>query len=287
MSDSKRFVFLGGDLRQCFMARKLVEKNYLIATYGLDIDGQYDLIYRASSLKSALNFGNIIVCPVPVSHDHVMITSEVKLDDLTIDNLISNLNENHTLFGGVIFNELKTACDNKHIPYYDLMKMEPISIKNAIATAEGTIVEAITQSTINLHGSSCLVLGYGRCAKVLAEKLKGLNAYVTVCTRNEEALAYADSFGLQTVQLDALSNSLLNYDFIFNTIPYKVLDESIIKQLKKSTIIIDIASKPGGTDFDACKEYGISASLCLGLPGKYAPEASADILNNIILSQNI
>ncbi|NLZ73801.1 MAG: dipicolinate synthase subunit DpsA, partial [Bacteroidales bacterium] len=59
MKENNRIVFLGGDLRQCYMVRKLVAKGYLIATYGLEIEGQYDLIYRASSLKSALNFGNI------------------------------------------------------------------------------------------------------------------------------------------------------------------------------------------------------------------------------------
>ena len=284
MKENNRIVFLGGDLRQCYMVRKLVAKGYLVATYGLEIEGQYDLIYRASSLKSALNFGNIIVCPVPVSHDKVMITSEQKLEDLSVENLINNLNSNHVFFGGVVLPNIQEACNSKQIPWYDLMQMEPVSIKNAIATAEGTIVEAIRQSTINLHGSSCLVLGYGRCAKILADKLKGLQANVTICARSEEALAYADALGFQTLPLKKLSGSINEYSFLFNTIPNMVIDEPLIKQLNKEVIIIDIASKPGGTDFEACEKYGIRASLSLGLPGKYAPETSADILNNVILS---
>ncbi|WP_310604367.1 dipicolinate synthase subunit DpsA [Anaerosporobacter sp.] len=284
MKENNRIVFLGGDLRQCYMVRKLVAQGYLVATYGLEIEGQYDLIYRASSLKSALNFGNIIVCPVPISHDKVMITCEQKLEDLTVENLLNNLNENHILFGGVVYSAIQEACNSKQVPWHDFMQMESVSIKNAIATAEGTIVEAIRQSKINLHGSSCLILGYGRCAKVLADKLKGLQANVTICARSEEALAYADALGFQTLPLKELSQSITKYSFLFNTIPYMVLDEPLIKQLNKEVIIIDIASKPGGTDFEACKEYGIRASLCLGLPGKYAPETSADILNNVILS---
>jgi dipicolinate synthase subunit A len=54
------------------------------------------------------------------------------------------------------------------------MKDEKIVILNAIATAEGTIMEAIRSSDQNLHGSNCIELGYGRCAKVLAQKLKAL-----------------------------------------------------------------------------------------------------------------
>jgi dipicolinate synthase subunit A len=287
MNENNRIVFLGGDLRQCYMVRKLVAKGYLVATYGLEIEGQYDLIYRASSLKSALNFGNIIVCPVPVSHDKVVITSEQKLEDLTVENLINNLNSNHVFFGGVVLPKIQEACISKQIPWFDFMQMEPVSIKNAIATAEGTIVEAIRQSTINLHGSSCLVLGYGRCAKILADKLKGLQANVDICARSNEALAYADALGFHTLSLDKLSGSIKDYSFIFNTIPYMILDETLIRQLNKEVVLIDIASKPGGTDFEACKKYDIRASLCLGLPGKYAPETSADILNNVILSHNL
>ncbi|WP_167959003.1 dipicolinate synthase subunit DpsA [Anaerosporobacter faecicola] len=284
MKETQRIVFLGGDLRQSYMVQKLVANGYLVATYGLDIEEQYDLIYRASSLKSALNFGNIIVCPVPISHDKEHITSEQDYADLTVANLIKNLNSNHIFFGGVVLPCIREACKEKNIPCYDLMDLETVSIKNAIATAEGTIAEAIRQSTVNLHGSSCLVLGYGRCAKVLADKLKGLHAHTTVCARSEESLAYADSLGFQTLPLKDLSSSIHSYTFIFNTIPEQILKEPLIKLLNKNTIIIDIASKPGGTNFDACKQYGIRASLCLGLPGKYAPETSADILNSIVLS---
>lgn len=284
MKETQRIVFLGGDLRQSYMVQKLVANGYLVATYGLDIEGQHDLIYRASSLKSALNFGNIIVCPVPISHDKVHITSEQDYQDLTVANLIQNLGPNHIFFGGVVLPCIRDICEEKNIPCYDLMDVETVSIKNAIATAEGTIAEAICQSTVNLHGSNCLVLGYGRCAKILADKLKGLHAPTTICARSVEALAYADSLGFQTLPLRELSESIHTYSFIFNTIPEQILDESMIKLLKKNTLIIDIASKPGGTDFDACKRYGIHASLCLRLPGKYAPETSADILNSIILS---
>ena len=43
-------------------------------------------------------------------------------------------------------------------------------------------------------------------------------------------------------------------------------------------MILDMASAPGGVDYEACKELGISAALLPGLPGKYAPASSAEIL---------
>lgn len=46
--------------------------------------------------------------------------------------------------------------------------------------------------------------------------------------------------------------------------------------------ILDIASKPGGTDFACARECGIRADLALGLPGKYAPKESAYILDRAV-----
>ena len=46
----------------------------------------------------------------------------------------------------------------------------------------------------------------------------------------------------------------------------------------EDVVIIDIASAPGGIDYEYALNHGINAKLCLGLPGKVAPRASADIL---------
>ena len=60
--------------------------------------------------------------------------------------------------------------------------------------------------------------------------------------------------------------------------PAPVVTRVIIKELPRDAYILDIASKPGGTDFACAKEFGIRADLVLGIPGKYAPKESAYIL---------
>ena len=45
--------------------------------------------------------------------------------------------------------------------------------------------------------------------------------------------------------------------------------------MKKSCCIIDLASKPGGVDFDSARKHEIKADLALGLPGKVAPKSAA------------
>ena len=65
---------------------------------------------------------------------------------------------------------------------------------------------------------------------------------------------------------------------LVNTVPAPVVTRVIIKELPRDAYILDIASKPGGTDFACAKEFGIRADLVLGIPGKYAPKESAYIL---------
>jgi dipicolinate synthase subunit A len=54
-------------------------------------------------------------------------------------------------------------------------------------------------------------------------------------------------------------------------------------------VVIDIASAPGGVDFEAAKQLGIAAKLCPGLPGKYSPrsagEAAAQVARIILEEQ--
>lgn len=69
-----------------------------------------------------------------------------------------------------------------------------------------------------------------------------------------------------------------NYDIIFNTIPTKILDEKRLNLLNKKTLIIDLASKPGGIDFEAAKNLEIKTIWALALPGKVAPETSAEYI---------
>lgn len=268
----------GGDRRQMYMAEAFLQKGYRVAIYSLDGTIQHKKCNQMSTLSELFEKCKVLIGPIPVSRDQVTITSKIINTDLTIAHVAYLLTQEHTFIGGAIPSPITELCDNKQIPYYDLMKNEKITILNAIATAEGTIMETIASSGRNLHGSNCLVLGYGRCAKVLAAKLKALDAYVTVAARSKDALAYAEAAGLLTVYLPDIKCILPSYHYIFNTIPSLVLDKDALELVDKDVTIIDIASAPGGVDYEYAKQQNINARLCLGLPAKVAPKTSADIL---------
>lgn len=281
MSTNPNIGIFGGDKRQVYIAKALISQGYIVYTYQIPESIQSEKCTEVHSLSEIFNKCEILIGPTPLIKN--VVTAASKSDSESIgSNFADILKKNHFLIGGMIPLDLTEFCTNKKIPYYDLMKNEKIAILNAIATAEGTIMEAIQVSEINLHNSNCLVLGYGRCAKVLAEKLGGIGAKVAVAARSEEALAYAEASGLQSVCLSDIKDILSNYDFIFNTIPSLILDKSCLDVVKQDVVIIDIASSPGGVDYDYANKRKLNAKLCLGLPGKVAPKTSANILVNEI-----
>ena len=66
-------------------------------------------------------------------------------------------------------------------------------------------------------------------------------------------LAMIEGHGYEPLPLDNLKDHIHEFDIIFNTIPSLILDDEILAKVKKDALIIDLASKPGGIDFDAAK----------------------------------
>ena len=55
-----------------------------------------------------------------------------------------------------------------------------------------------------------------------------------------------------------------------------------LKLLKRDSLIIDIASNPGGVDRNAAKEIGIKLIWALSLPGRVAPITSAEFIKETL-----
>ena len=277
MSHSMNIGIFGGDLRQVFMAESFLNMGYHVYLYKTLEPLAHENCTILQDPQELFHQCRVLIGPIPLTKDLVSITASHQLD-LNTKNITHQLTKNHVLIGGIIPTQITQACTEKGVLYFDLMKDESIAILNAIATAEGTLMEAIRNSEINLHGSTALVLGYGRCAKILASKLKGLDANVIVAARSEEALAYAQAAGLRTVSIANMSHILSACDFIFNTIPALILTEACLCHVTPEATIIDIASAPGGVDYEYAMKHNLNAKLCLGLPGKVSPKTSADIL---------
>ncbi len=276
---------IGGDKRTSCMATVFAKQGYHVICFGTAQIPAHDKIYNANSLKEAIENATIIVGGIPFEKKgHLYL--EAHLPEITLTELQRLLRKHQKIFGGVIPEDFRRLCEEREIGCYDFMKDEPITIFNAIATAEGAILEALINKDTQLHQSKTLVLGFGRCGKVLAHKLKGLSALVTVCSSQSKELAMAASLGFDTLPLSQLRKEINHYEYLFNTIPATVLTKPRLENVSKEAIIIDIASNQIGLDYEAAKALNLNIHFCPGLPGKYAALTCAQRLAKYVINKS-
>ena len=131
-----------------------------------------------------------------------------------------------------------------------------------------------------------LVIGYGRIGTVLSAMLRGMGAVVTMVVNSGRAAALAKSCGHKVARHEDIDMQLKEADVIFNTVPKVLLDKRNMKHIRKSTLIIDLASPPYGVDVNDARDFGLKVLFTTSLPGKIAPVTTAtyilDTINHII-----
>lgn len=144
---------------------------------------------------------------------------------------------------------------------------------------------AMEELATTIFGLNVLVIGYGRIAKVLARTFASLGANVTVSARKFSDLAWIEVGGYRPAHTGALEEVIGDSQLIVNTVPAAVLNEELLGRVRKGCLLIDLASKPGGIDFNTANKLGLKAIWALSLPGKVAPISAGRIIYDTI--QNI
>lgn len=152
---------------------------------------------------------------------------------------------------------------------------------NAVPTAEGAIARASRLAGRTVWRSAALVVGGGRCARALAARLVALGAAVACAARDPAERAAAQGVGAEASGLEGLPELARGRDFVFNTVPARVVGRPVLSALPGHAVVVDLASAPGGTDFEAARRLGLRACLLPGLPGRLYPATAGRILAEV------
>ncbi len=267
---------IGGDLRFVRLCKILIENHFDVWAYGIEHPDIPEQVHQVTALES-LKHCSYIVGPIPFTRDGKHLFTPLSNTHISIE-LFMETFRNCFLCLSVLNPALIALLTAHHMAYVDLMALDEVAILNAIPTAEGAIQYAMANSEITLNDSNCLILGFGRCGKILAHKLQGIGAHVFVEARKTKDLAYISTYDYIPIPLTELTKQLGKFDFIFNTIPVQILDQEAIDCMDKNTVYIELASSPGGIDSAYCKQSGILHVPAPSLPGKVAPTTAAQIL---------
>lgn len=238
----------------------------------------WKLKYNEEEARKLLGSCDWLVLPTPVAK----LDKHAKASEMLKEELIKNKAVIRTVFGGAFTDAWKEYLEQAGIAYVDLMENEKAAMKNARVTAEATIGEILKYSDYSILNQKIIVTGYGRCGREVANLLKAMGAKVTVLARSAAVRKLAQAEGHVAVDFSYGPEEVYGARTIVNTVPATVLKEPMIREMHPDTVILDIASRPGGADLAAAETHGIQVIPALGLPGIYTTKSSAKILAEAI-----
>lgn len=281
MAEINRFAVIGGDLRQAYLAQSIAQDGYFVYAAALD-EYSFSAIVRKTDLRRAVEQSTHIILPLPVTRDGLTVFAPYAAESLPMDDFLAEQLQGKPVFCGQA-QKLPHGGLWDALEIHDYFDREDLAVRNAIPTAEGAIQIAMQEFPATIHGSRCLVAGYGRIGRVLARILHAMGAKVSVSARRPEQLAWIESEGMRPVRTELIRESG-QYDIIFNTIPSLVFDARTLAAAAPSALFIELASLPYGIDLEAAERLNIPVMLAQSLPGKVAPQTAGIIIKQAIYS---
>lgn len=242
MEGRKQFAVIGGDARQAAAGRALARAGYTVCG------------------AEQVALADYILLPLPLDETRTPLAE-----------LLRAAKPGALALGGRLSAQAKQIAQEAGVELVDYFAREELTIWNAIPTAEGCLAILLRQRKRTLWGSGVLVTGFGPVGQALG-------ADVTIAARRPAQRALAESLGLRSVPLAALAGVAPAFDTVVNTIPAVVLTEPVLAALRSGSLIVDLASRPGGTDFAAARRLGLTALHALSLPAACAPETAGEFV---------
>ncbi|ALC90966.1 dipicolinate synthase subunit A [Bacillus sp. FJAT-18017] len=284
MLTGMQIAIIGGDARQLEIIRKLTELDAKLLLVGFEqLDHAFTGAQKEKIGEADFSAVDALILPVSgTSMDGQVETIFSNEQVVLTEEILAKTPETCTIYSGITNGYLTGIIKKAKRRLVLLFERDDVAIYNSIPTVEGTIMMAIQHTDFTIHGSNVVVLGFGRTGMSVARTFHVLGAKVKTGARKSEHLARITEMGLIPFHLSEIEKEIRDADIVINTIPHQIVSASVISKMASHTLIIDLASKPGGTDFRYAEKRGIKAMLAPGLPGIVAPKTAGQILANVL-----
>lgn len=257
----KKITVIGGDKRLISVKETLENEGYIVDTLGLNPDDNGDI-----------TTSKVIILPVPTTKDSINVFAPLTSRIIPLELISKNTTDQLILSCNYLFKNKKCV---------DYGSLDSYALLNAVPTAEGAIKIAIENTDFTLWKSRCLVIGYGRVGKVLANRLKALGCDVTITARRPSDLSLSETLGFSYINTENLNHTPISFDIIFNTVDVKVVEDEKINDID-CKLLVDLSTH-GGLNLSKAEEKGIKTIKAAGLPAKVAPKTAAEILSKTVI----
>lgn len=272
------FGVIGGDERMKYLAQSIAADGYPVCVCGLEKLGTCRGAAECDLPQLAAK-SSVILLPLPATKDGLFLNAPYAENEIRLDDDFARFFMHKTVCGGMLQRLTVSSSLWREIEPEDYYRREELAVGNAIPTAEGAVGIAIREYPGTINGAKCLITGFGRIGKNLAIILRGMGAEVFCAARKKADLMQMRAFGVQPLTYREISR---RFDLIFNTVPAKVLTSPVLMQQTRDTLIIELASAPGGTDLKRAEELHLHVIDAPSLPGRVAPKTAAEYIKEAV-----
>ena len=272
------FGVIGGDERMKYLAQSIAADGYPVCVCGLEKLGTCRGAAECDLPQLAAK-SSVILLPLPATKDGLFLNAPYAENEIRLDDDFARLFMHKTVCGGMLQRLTASSSLWREIEPEDYYRREELAVGNAIPTAEGAVGIAIREYPGTINGAKCLITGFGRIGKNLAIILRGMGAEVFCAARKKADLMQMRAFGVQPLTYREISR---RFDLIFNTVPAKVLTSPVLMQQTRDTLIIELASAPGGIDLKRAEELHLHVIDAPSRPGRVAPKTAAEYIKEAV-----
>lgn len=187
------------------------------------------------------------------------------------------------VFGGNLTDDIRVNFNKKNINYINIMKNENFVVENAKLTAEGVLSLLINSTEKSIYENKILIMGSGRVGLAIASLFNKLNLSTDLAIFHNDKFAVASFYCNNVVFENELKNALKSYDVVINTVPFKILSESHLENIKENSVILEVASV-NCLEKDLLNNK-IKYILAPALPQAYSAKSAAKIMLECVMNQ--
>lgn len=259
----KNILVLGGDERNYYLCRSLIEKGFSVKWLFAEKAEYTDSFIERENHKT--NNAYAVILPLPLTKDKITLNAPLSENKMPLSEL--SFSEDTAVF---------TSSDI--IDGINYFENEAVTIDNARLTAQGFLCELLIYEKENIMGKNALITGYGRVSQAVSEILQRNGVSVTVAARNENQRHTAESRGLDSMTIEKAKENLFRFDYVINTVPKRLFSGESIKKADSETVFFELAS-----DMIDKAEFTPKAYIeCRGMPGKHTPKSAGEVIADFI-----
>lgn len=300
MNQPLHILTAGGDRRFSILARKLASTDGVRVTAFAQGNPETASAAQPHFIRSLSELDtppDLLVLPLPLTRTGETLSVPLEKDrpPVFLGELLAFCRQDTRVYGGLTAagEDFALLCQKHGISFTDYLSDEAFALKNADATAEAAVALAIDLLPVTLRGTRVLVTGGGRIARSLVRILCAMGAEVFAAARSNAQRCEMALLGAHPLPLTDLARPagaqggvLSTVRLVFNTIPAPVFGREELVKIPPDTLIIELASSPGGFKPEAVSSSGRVIVRALSLPGKTAPESCAEWLKTLICEKD-